>query len=763
MKYLEQRLKALEITKERNNIRVFDPLLGSTYTAKYFEADKAGNIVINYFTPDGETVYYSDPDKATSANREGARQFTRTRYAPGNEPEDKNGKKMKYGQPKGSNVTPFFPPKVIEKYKYAVAGKPEGKIKTLIVTEGEFKAFSLDNFKTYCVGIGGISSYQNSTKDKINADLLAVVDKCNVENVVLLFDADCFEIHWKPGEEATTRPKTFRNAVFTFSDLMKTRPVTVYFARIKTAAKYKGIDDLLYPDGDGKANPEHENILRELMSLAEGKNARKFIDTDQVSNISNSRLNEIFALDNPENFYNRHIDILRDKDFIFNGLPYHATAAGKIERSWNGAEKQYCIIGTDVFKYIQKNEYDYELKKWSKSRIIEDFGKKIINHIPKFDDITNEPENDPAKYRRRITIEKDGFKTTLYNRYNKIEHSPTPGEWPNIEKLLHHIFDYANTSQTPLYDFILDWLKLTYESPKQHLPVLCLVSAENKTGKTTFLNLLKDIFCGNMKILDSDRISSQFNDSWAGSLIVAVDESLIDLEKINVKNKIKMIATNDFIPVEAKGRDSSLIENFSKLIMCSNDEANFMRIDIEENRYCVVKVQSLQGNEDPFLCQKMRAEIPAFLHFLKNREYTYQHETRLYFNEKIYETPQLLAVKERTKHPLKKAIEEVIEEQLFYAAQSFQADGNIKIPQKDFFRLVTNLYPRATAPAIKDYLQDKGVKLAGVTNFCWYADPFEGEEYPHPHTGKNRVYIFHAAEWLNDEKLREYYKYNPQN
>ena len=755
--YLNKRLKALDITKERNKIRVKDTFTDGYFTANYFEADKAGNIVINYFTADGETASYDDPDKATSANRTGQRSFCRTRYAPGNEPE-RDGKKAKYSQPKGSEVTPFFTPTVIDKYKQALAGRSDGKIKTLVVTEGEFKAFALDNMGVCCVGIGGISSYKNKDKDKINDDLLAVVDQCAVENIVLLFDADCFEIHWHEGKETTTRPHTFKNAVKTFAELMNSRPVTVYFARVKPNPNYKGIDDLLYPNEDGQPHPQSEQITRELLLLAEAKKNRVYIDTDTATGISNNRLNEIFGLDNVENFYKRHAEELNGRDFIFYGTPYHTTAAGKIERSWNGAEKQYCIIGTDVFKYIQKNEYDYELKKWTKSRIIEDYGKKILNHIPKFDDITNEPENDPAKYRRRITIEKDGFKTTLYNRYHKIGHIPAPGAFPNIEKLLHHIFDYANTQKTPLYDFALDWLKLTYENPRQHLPVLCLVSAENKTGKTTFLNLLKDIFCGNMKILDSDRISSQFNDSWAGALIVAVDESLIDLEKITVKNRIKTIATNDTIPVEAKGRESSSIENFSKLIMCSNDESNFMRIDREENRYCVVKVQSLQGNEDPFLCEKMRAEIPAFLYFLKNREYTYQHETRLYFNEKIYETPQLLAVMGRTKHPLKKAVENVVEEQLFYSVQAAAANGSVKIPQKVFFGLVTAQYARATAPAIKDYLEDKGVFLGTVTNFCWYEEPFENEDYPRQHIGKNRAYTFHAADWLTDEKLKQYYE-----
>ena len=82
-----------------------------------------------------------------------------------------------------------------------------------------------------------------------------------------------------------------------------------------------------------------------------------------------------------------------------------------------------------------------------------------------------------------------------------------------------------------------------------------------------------------MRILDSERISSHFTSPWAGKLIVAVDESLIDTDKPTVTNRLKMIATNPTIPLEGKGKDAKEVPNISKLIMCSNDESNFMKID----------------------------------------------------------------------------------------------------------------------------------------------------------------------------------------
>ena len=133
-----------------------------------------------------------------------------------------------------------------------------------------------------------------------------------------------------------------------------------------------------------------------------------------------------------------------------------------------------------------------------------------------------------------------------------------------------------------------------------------------------------------MRILDNDRISSQFNSGYAGKLLIAIDETIIATDKPIVKSRIKMITTNNTIPLEGKGKDSKEIFNFSKLVMCSNDENNFMQIDEQENRYCIIKVPTIpKENRDPKLFEKMISEIPAFLHFLQNRDVCYPEKTRL--------------------------------------------------------------------------------------------------------------------------------------
>jgi len=223
-----------------------------------------------------------------------------------------------------------------------------------------------------------------------------------------------------------------------------------------------------------------------------------------------------------------------------------------------------------------------------------DFNDKLfIQQIPKFDLFCNIPENNPEKYKRFHSVEKDGNTTKLYNRYNKLEHEIKQGEFPNIEKFLKHIFSEKNLSGESLYNFGLDYIQLLYTKPLQRLPVLCPVSKERNTGKSTFLDFLRAIFRENMTILDNERFASKFTSHYIDKLIIAIDETFIEIEKALIKERIKNLCIGKRQWLEAKGRNAQEIEIYSKLILCSNNENNFLQIDEGENRFAVFKVPTL--------------------------------------------------------------------------------------------------------------------------------------------------------------------------
>lgn len=130
--------------------------------------------------------------------------------------------------------------------------------------------------------------------------------------------------------------------------------------------------------------------------------------------------------------------------------------------------------------------------------------------------------------------------TRCYNMYTELNHEMEPGEWPNIEKFLRHIFQSKNTSGETMYEFGLDYIQLSYFNPTQRLPILCPVSRERNTGKSTFLNFLQLIFQENMSILDNERFTGKFTSHFVHKLVVALDEGFIPIEQKLMKERIKI-------------------------------------------------------------------------------------------------------------------------------------------------------------------------------------------------------------------------------
>ncbi len=729
MSYFEDRLKTLQITDKTNSYKAFD-IDGHGINFKFFTETDKGDISINYIGLDGVVEVYETENRKI-------RSFSRTRL------QNPKGD-MKYQQPSGTETLPFVTPEILKTYK-----KGE-KVATLYIVEGEFKAFAMSNFGLPTFGIGGIHNFKDRKKDNIHKYIIEYCRKCQVNNIVLLFDADCLKVEWKEDKELTTRLKSFYSALNTFNEYLKPHDITLYFSHIVADSPDKGIDDVLY---GGRA--DQKLVINELEGLLTGTNERKYILTYLISGTSPFQIQRIFGLDSAKTFYENNIKVLENKEFIYKGNPYYADENGKLAVSWKGQQKNYVRIGTEYYKKIVEKapnkQTEINIVRWSKENINQDFhnSKEFIKMIEKCDAFTNIPENDPEKYQQIIISEKDGITSRLYNRYSPVTHVPEEGSWRTINKLLHHIFDYKNVAGESLFEFALDYIQLLYTQPIKHLPILCLVSKERGTGKTTFLNLLRAIFVENMRILDSERLMSKFNGSWAGKLIVSVDESFINMdEKNGAGNKLKMIATNATIPCEGKGKDSTEVPNISKLILCSNDEYNFVKIDMEENRYCIIKVNPIEDTRDPHMFDKMVDEIPAFLYFLKNRQLYYPEKSRLWFEESLFETEALNKIKERTESASIKHIKEVIREQFY-----MQEADTIKLSAKVIYNLVKDQYRFINPMIIKEWLKDNGFRVGTATNFKYkynYADDMFVYE-------KDRCYTFQMQEFFNPLEIDDFY------
>ena len=289
------------------------------------------------------------------------------------------------------------------------------------------------------------------------------------------------------------------------------------------------------------------------------------------------------------------------------------------------AKEEFIRVGTTLYKIVEQPKLNggYVRKRiaWNNETLRQDYGKDYIGSVPKYDGFCTVPEH----------IGYHPVVGKFLNLYEPIDHQPKEGDFSHIQSLVGHIFGEQ-------YELGMDYLQLLYLYPIQKLPILLLVSEERNTGKSTFLNFLKLLFQNNVTFNTNEDFRSQFNSDWAGKLLIVVDEVLLNRREDS--ERLKNLSTTLSYKVEAKGKD--------------RDD-----IDAGETRYWVRKIDRLQSDDTDFL-QKLKAEIPAFLHFLQHRTLSTEKESRMWFAPSLLHTEALQKIIRSNRNRLEIEMHELI-------------------------------------------------------------------------------------------------------
>ena len=308
------------------------------------------------------------------------------------------------------------------------------------------------------------------------------------------------------------------------------------------------------------------------------------------------------------------------------------------------AKEEFIRVGTTLYKIVEQPKLNggYVRKRiaWNNETLRQDYGKDYIGSVPKYDGFCTVPEH----------IGYHPVVGKFLNLYEPIDHQPKEGDFSHIQSLVGHIFGEQ-------YELGMDSLQLLYLSPIQKLPILLLVSEERNTGKSTFLNFLKLLFQNNVTFNTNEDFRSQFNSDWAGKLLIVVDEVLLNRREDS--ERLKNLSTTLSYKVEAKGKDRDEIAFFAKFVLCSNNEYLPVIIDAGETRYWVRKIDRLQSDDTDFL-QKLKAEIPAFLHFLQHRTLSTEKESRMWFAPSLLHTEALQKIIRSNRNRLEIEMHELI-------------------------------------------------------------------------------------------------------
>ncbi len=385
----------------------------------------------------------------------------------------------------------------------------------------------------------------------------------------------------------------------------------------------------------------------------------------------------------------------------------------------------YIRVGTDYYKFVEQilfsGDITTKLKLWKLPIIKQDESPELIKEIPKYDDFTIVPDH--LNFRQVIN--------NLYNKYEPFDHVPAPGNCEKTLEFVRHIFGEQ-------YEIGLDYLKLILEKPTLHLPVLCLVSTERNTGKTTFLNWMKAIYKGNMTVNTNEDFRSRFNADWVNKLIVGIDEVLLD--KKEDSERIKSLSTSKNHKSESKGVDKYEIPFFGKFILCSNNEETFIKIDADETRYWIRRVPTLK-TDNIHLLNEMMQEIPAFLNFLINRKYSTTHQTRMWFTPEQIRTEALMKVIRGNQTSLEKELREIIKD----AMLNYELN-EIHFTATDLFELVKNSVRTSrnhVTETIRKRFNVKNIsKPSTYKSYHMTMNPMDDSEMASYTTKKGRYYTF---------------------
>lgn len=310
----------------------------------------------------------------------------------------------------------------------------------------------------------------------------------------------------------------------------------------------------------------------------------------------------------------------------------------------NSDQIPYIRVQTSYWKHVYfptiSGQTNRTLVPWNKDTIREDHSKGYLAKVPKYDGFTCIPSH--TNFKQEI----NGF----YNIYSPLSKQPKEGSFENTMNFLSHIFGEQ-------LDMGLDYLQLLYTKPIQTLPILCLVSKERSTGKSTFLKWLKEFFENNLTYLTNDSFSSQFNADWANKLLICIDEVLFNKEELT--ERIKYLSTTNINKLEAKGKDKREVEFYGKFILCSNNEVNFIKIDGNETRFWVIKVPSIK-HEDTNLLHSLIKELPAFMHYLSQRRLTTENKTRMWFTPQQIKTNALNKLVQNNRNRVEKELANIL-------------------------------------------------------------------------------------------------------
>ena len=205
-----------------------------------------------------------------------------------------------------------------------------------------------------------------------------------------------------------------------------------------------------------------------------------------------------------------------------------------------------------------------------------------------------------------------------WNTYHRVNWEPRAGEWPTIHKLISHIYG-ENVAEQDQIEWLYDYHTLMIKRPKQKLFGRVLYSHVQGTSKSAMAYLEQLMFEANYSNVRDSELESDFNESWAESLLIHMDEPAFKSPKTMARN-IRDMVTMKQVKVR-RMREAHVSQPFHGKILITSNDSDFMPFEQSDRRYWIREVPKFPIEDmDPHFETKMEAELPHYIDFLMQRE-----------------------------------------------------------------------------------------------------------------------------------------------
>ena len=178
----------------------------------------------------------------------------------------------------------------------------------------------------------------------------------------------------------------------------------------------------------------------------------------------------------------------------------------------------------------------------------------------------------------------------VYNSWQGWGVKPQSG---NAEIALDFIRLVICNSDETVFNYVIGWLARAVQQPDKPAEVaLILRSQERGTGKSTFGNMICDIFgAHSMSVRSPKHLVGNFNAHLRNTLFLFADEALFVGDRAG-NDVLKGLITEPTITIERKGVDVFTVTNRLKIVMATNAEW-VIPAGSDERRFLVLDVSTM--------------------------------------------------------------------------------------------------------------------------------------------------------------------------